>query len=73
MSDTIEKGAYRIGSIEGLTGLSPHVIRSWERRYGVDLASIRSPGGARLFTDKDVELLRLRRRLVEAGMPPANC
>jgi DNA-binding transcriptional MerR regulator/methylmalonyl-CoA mutase cobalamin-binding subunit len=43
------------------TGLSPHVLRAWERRYGV-VRPARSEGGQRLYSDVDIErLLRLRR------------
>jgi MerR family transcriptional regulator, light-induced transcriptional regulator len=43
------------------TGLSPHVLRAWERRYGVVTPS-RSEGGQRLYSDLDIErLLRLQR------------
>jgi len=48
------------------TGLTPHVLRAWERRYGVVVPS-RSEGGQRLYSERDVERLRLLRRLTERG------
>ena len=48
------------------TGLSPHLLRAWERRYGVVTPS-RSDGGQRLYSDLDIERLSLLRRLVESG------
>jgi DNA-binding transcriptional MerR regulator/methylmalonyl-CoA mutase cobalamin-binding subunit len=48
------------------TGLSPHVLRAWERRYGV-VAPTRSEGGQRLYSDLDIERLRLLRRLTGRG------
>ncbi|MBI2407819.1 MAG: cobalamin B12-binding domain-containing protein [Gemmatimonadetes bacterium] len=48
------------------TGLSPDVLRAWERRYGV-VAPGRSPGGQRWYTASDVARLRLLARAVEAG------
>ncbi|HET7240491.1 MAG TPA: MerR family transcriptional regulator [Gemmatimonadales bacterium] len=48
------------------TGLSPHVLRAWERRYQV-VVPTRSDGGQRLYSDLDIERLRKLRRLVEAG------
>jgi DNA-binding transcriptional MerR regulator/methylmalonyl-CoA mutase cobalamin-binding subunit len=48
------------------TGLSPHVLRAWERRYGV-VAPSRSEGGQRLYSELDVERLRRLRRLTERG------
>ncbi len=48
------------------TGLSPHVLRAWERRYRV-VEPLRSEGGQRLYSDLDVQRLRLLRRLTERG------
>ena len=48
------------------TGLSPHVLRAWERRYGV-VAPHRSAGGQRLYSDHDVERLRQLRQLTGRG------
>ena len=28
-----ERGEYRIGTVSKLTGVDPHTIRAWERRY----------------------------------------
>ena len=48
------------------TGLSPHVLRAWERRYGV-VSPTRTEGGQRLYSDLDVERLLRLRRLTERG------
>jgi DNA-binding transcriptional MerR regulator/methylmalonyl-CoA mutase cobalamin-binding subunit len=48
------------------TGLTPHVLRAWERRYGV-VSPARTGGGQRLYSDLDIERLRLLRRLTERG------
>lgn len=48
------------------TGLSPHVIRAWERRHGAIIAK-RSDGNRRLFTLDDINRLVLLRRGVVAG------
>ncbi len=48
------------------TGLTPHILRAWERRYQV-VAPSRSEGGQRLYSDQDVRRLRLLRRLTERG------
>jgi len=48
------------------TGLSSHVLRAWERRYGV-VAPTRTVGGQRLYTDADIERLKLLRTLVARG------
>lgn len=48
------------------TGLTPDVLRAWEKRYGV-VEPGRSAAGQRLYTDADVERLLGLRRAVEAG------
>ena len=48
------------------TGLSPHVLRAWERRYRV-VTPTRTEGGQRLYSDLDVERLLRLRRLTEHG------
>lgn len=49
-----------------LTGIDPHTIRAWERRYGA-LEPARSEGGARLYTDDNVARLQLIKAAVDAG------
>lgn len=48
------------------TGLSPDVLRIWERRYGV-VKPGRSATGRRLYSDSDVEHLLLLRRATLGG------
>ena len=48
------------------TGLTSHAIRAWERRYDV-VAPIRTPGGHRLYSDREVERLGLLHRLTLGG------
>jgi len=48
------------------TGLTPALLRAWEKRYGVVDPS-RSEGGQRLYSDDDVHRLGLLHRVVEEG------
>lgn len=48
------------------TGLSPHVIRVWELRYGA-VEPVRASNGYRRYTDGEVERLRALRELTSAG------
>jgi DNA-binding transcriptional MerR regulator len=48
------------------TGLSAHLLRAWERRYEVVKPS-RSEGGRRLYSDADIERLRLLYHATLAG------
>jgi DNA-binding transcriptional MerR regulator len=57
---------YPLGTAARLTGLSPDVIRAWERRYGV-VQPLRTPGGTRRYRAEDLEKLRLVKAAVDAG------
>jgi methylmalonyl-CoA mutase cobalamin-binding domain/chain len=48
------------------TGLTPDVLRIWERRYAV-VKPGRAPDGQRLYSDADVERLRALRSVIGAG------
>ena len=48
------------------TGLTPDLLRAWERRYGV-VTPTRSTGGQRLYSDADVERLAMLHRAVLSG------
>jgi DNA-binding transcriptional MerR regulator/methylmalonyl-CoA mutase cobalamin-binding subunit len=53
------------------TGLTADVLRAWERRYRV-VEPGRSEGGRRLYSDDDVERLRLLRRATRGGRRISN-
>ncbi|MDQ6829434.1 MAG: cobalamin-dependent protein [Gemmatimonadota bacterium] len=48
------------------TGLTQDVLRVWERRYGA-VTPLRSSGGQRLYSDADIERLRLMHATSRAG------
>jgi len=48
------------------TGLTADVLRAWERRYAA-VEPRRSRGGRRLYSDTDIERLRLLKRAAAAG------
>jgi methanogenic corrinoid protein MtbC1 len=52
--------------VQRRTGLSPHVIRVWERRYGAVTPS-RTETGHRSYSDADIERLQLLRDATQAG------
>lgn len=52
--------------VSKMTGLSTHTLRMWEKRY-VAVLPKRTEAGGRLYTDADVERLRLLHELVEQG------
>lgn len=47
-------------------GLTPDLLRAWERRYGV-VTPGRTQGSHRLYSDEDIERLRLIHEAVNAG------
>ena len=58
--------AHPIQVVARRTGLSIDVIRAWERRYDV-VTPIRSGSGRRLYSDADIERLRLLARATLTG------
>lgn len=55
-----------IAVVEHRTGISQHLLRAWERRYGV-VTPGRTEAGQRLYSDEDIERLRLVRVVTAAG------
>lgn len=68
---TEHDGKYRIGAVSRMTGISTHALRVWERRYAA-VEPMRTPGGDRLFSDRDVIRLRTIKRLIEQGHPVSH-
>jgi len=57
---------HSIRTVSERTGLSPHVIRVWERRYST-IQPRRSRGNQRIYSDSDVLRLQRLRQLTECG------
>lgn len=57
----------RIGELSRRSGVSPELLRAWERRYGL-LQPIRSPGGLRLYSLEDLERVRVMSRHIANGV-----
>jgi MerR family transcriptional regulator, light-induced transcriptional regulator len=62
---------YPVQVVVRQTGLTPHVLRAWEKRYGAVRPS-RSESGRRLYTDLDVGRLKLLSRITKQGHPIGN-
>ncbi|WP_164008452.1 MerR family transcriptional regulator [Pyxidicoccus trucidator] len=58
---------YRIHIAAELSGVRVELIRAWERRYGV-LNPERTPAGYRVYTDRDVALLKRLKKLTDEGV-----
>ena len=57
---------YPLRTAARLTGLSPELLRAWERRHQV-VTPQRTPGGTRRYTATDLHRLRLVKAAVDAG------
>lgn len=62
---------FAIAAVERDVGLSKDVLRVWERRYGFPVPE-RSASGERLYPAKQVERLRLIKRLMDQGHRPGR-
>lgn len=60
------KKQHSIKAVATRTGLSPHVIRVWERRYGAVTPS-RTDTNRRVYSDEDIDRLILLRKATLAG------
>ena len=61
-----QKGLYPIRYVSRRTGLTPHVIRAWEKRYRA-VVPIRTTKNRRLYSEDDVQRLQLLKRITDAG------
>lgn len=62
---------HSIRAVSKRTGLSPHVIRVWEKRYQAVEPS-RTPTNRRLYSDAEVERLSLLRDITSSGHSIGN-
>jgi MerR family transcriptional regulator, light-induced transcriptional regulator len=61
----------RIGELSRRLGLSEHVLRAWESRYGL-LQPVRSPGGFRLYSGADELRIRQMQAYLAGGLSAAE-
>src|SRR5512136_2998353 len=66
-SSSSEDPLYNIGAVCRMTGIPAATLRIWERRYGFP-QSARTPGGHRLYSERDVIGLRWVKTRTEEGM-----
>ncbi len=69
--DQVVPPAVRIGELSRRLGVSEHVLRAWERRYGV-LRPQRSAGGYRLYSGTDEQRVRRMQALIADGLSAAE-
>lgn len=59
---------FSVSTASRLTGLSPEVLRAWERRHGA-VRPERDSSGRRSYGTAEVTRLKLLKRLVDLGLP----
>ena len=59
-------GKYNIQIASKLSGVGTHTLRAWEKRYGA-VVPTRNDSGRRLYSDDDIEKLRLLSELCSLG------
>jgi MerR family transcriptional regulator, light-induced transcriptional regulator len=64
-------GLLRIGELSRRSGVSPELLRAWERRYSL-LEPTRSAGGLRLYSAADLDRVRVMRQHLAEGLAAAE-
>ena len=64
-------GHLRIGELSKRVGVSPELLRAWERRYGL-MDPTRSTGGFRLYSDADELRVRQMQAHLDQGLSAAQ-
>lgn len=67
LSDFATTPLYNIKAVVQATNISPSTLRAWERRYHMCQPQ-RSDSGYRLYSDRDVAIIRWLKAQVDAGM-----
>lgn len=66
-----DSGLLRIGELSRRSGVSPELLRAWERRYDL-IRPTRSGGGLRLYSAGDLERVRVMQRHLAEGLAAAE-
>ena len=66
-----DRGPVRIGELSRRVGVTPEVLRAWERRYGI-LSPTRTEGGFRLYGEDDERRIRRMLQHLEQGLSTAQ-
>ncbi len=66
-----DRGPLRIGELSRRVGVTPEVLRAWERRYGI-LSPTRTDGGFRLYGEEDERRIRRMLQYLEQGLSAAE-
>ena len=67
MGTQIHHGLFPISRVSHLTGVNSVTLRAWERRYGL-IKPTRTEAGHRLYTEEDIERIKLILQLLDEGI-----
>ena len=62
-----QEGFFPIGTVSSMTGVNSVTLRAWERRYGL-IVPTRTPSGHRLYSETDIERIKLILQLMDEGI-----
>ena len=68
VNTNMTEAIFNIGAVTRMTGIPITTLHAWERRYGFPRPSARTLGGHRLYSEKDVTLLRSVKEQIEQGV-----
>ena len=71
MEAATDRPLLRIGELSRRVGVSDHLLRAWESRYGL-LRPMRSPGGFRLYSEADESRIRAMQAYLAEGLSAAE-
>ena len=71
MAPPDQRPTWRIGELSRRVGVSDHLLRAWETRYGL-LRPSRSTGGYRLYSQADADRIRRMQVNLSAGLSAAE-
>jgi MerR family transcriptional regulator, light-induced transcriptional regulator len=66
-----QSGLLRIGELSRRVGVTPELLRAWEKRYGL-LSPSRTAGGLRLYSARDEFRIGRMRELLASGLSAAE-
>ena len=67
MSTPSKAPTYNLKVVLQETGIKPDTLRAWERRYGLPVPE-RTPGGHRLYSQYDIEIIKWLQARQEEGL-----
>jgi MerR family transcriptional regulator, light-induced transcriptional regulator len=67
LADNRDAAVYNIKAVSRLTGVAADTLRRWESRYNI-LSPQRSTGGYRMYSQRDVDMIRWLKARVEEGL-----